>query len=446
MNPETETDLTEEVTSDEFDVRPYIWSLWAGRWIVVATLIAGAILGYAFSYTQPVLYNGRVVLLISQSKMGTQQAMPAAFPAGFSMLLNNASLFDRLLHDLKLDQPPYNMNTRQLVRRMSIEDVRGAPLVRAVVQLEDPKMAATFANEFARRAVELNQSINQHDTIQGRDLIKSQLDQAKTSLDRTEAELLAFKKQAQVELSKRDVESMLDKRGELLELHVDIEGERSKLAEAEKQRAQQAQVLPAQRQPLAELDLLHAGSDSSSAPAPEQEERQPRDGDPAWKNRQTSRESRDQREARVSRQTPDLPLGGGVVNPVWQLLEYQIANSRNRLQALERERQLLQTDLKLDAVRMTKLDQLYQSEVQITRLELERTIAAKVYSDLAAEYEDARLKVASRSAELQIIDPAIPLYEPTSPRRFFSLVLGAMLGFIGAVSVLSLRYGLSETA
>jgi hypothetical protein len=53
---------------------------------------------------------------------------------------------------------------------------------------------------------------------------------------------------------------------------------------------------------------------------------------------------------------------------------------------------------------LAKLSLLYQKEMMLSRLQTEYDIAKAVYIDVSTRYEQARLQVAGRSAQLQLID------------------------------------------
>ena len=120
------------------------------------------------------------------------------------------------------------------------------------------------------------------------------------------------------------------------------------------------------------------------------------------------------------------------------LLEYQIATARSRVAALEQRRKELADVVRFDAPRARTLERLYQGEEELRRRDLEVRVAEKAYADLSERYEQARLQVAARSAELQVVDPAIPSAQPVSWGMASLALIGGLLGLVVATGVVSL--------
>jgi uncharacterized protein involved in exopolysaccharide biosynthesis len=84
---------------------------------------------------------------------------------------------------------------------------------------------------------------------------------------------------------------------------------------------------------------------------------------------------------------------------------------------------------------------LYASELEIAHLELESDLAAGIYSDLKSQYEQARIQVGSRSAQLQVIDSAFVPNRPVSPRKLRDVLLAFLAGALfSTLLAFSLEY------
>src|SRR5439155_25790919 len=102
---------------------------------------------------------------------------------------------------------------------------------------------------------------------------------------------------------------------------------------------------------------------------------------------------------------------------------------------------------KLDASQFSQLSRLYDLERELARLELERDLATVHYRQVETAYETARVQVASRSAQLTILDSAVPPDRPASRHVARSAVVGLFAGFVLALiaaAILSTRTGSSE--
>jgi uncharacterized protein involved in exopolysaccharide biosynthesis len=271
------------------------------------------------------------------------------------------------------------------------------------VSLWDPDLAAKVANRLAAAAEQLAQQLNRDETLTARDIIKSQLDQTKSRLDQAETQLESFRKEAQLELLRKDVDAMLGQRGTLLALLVDIQAEKARLSQAEAQLAKRDRIDTLKRSidtdPAAMEALRRGGSETGSVLT--------------------------------------LQLRNESIDPVYEDLDKVAAESRTKLAGMEKQRAELIDVRKLDHDQQAKLSLLYQREMTLGRLQTESDIAKEVYIDVSKRYEQTRLQVAGRSAQLQLMDTALPPDRPTSPRvvrnTAIAVVLGFMLAVIGAI-------------
>jgi succinoglycan biosynthesis transport protein ExoP len=270
------------------------------------------------------------------------------------------------------------------------------------VRLWDRDLAAKVANRLADDAVQLAQRLNQEETVSARDIIKAQIDQSKKRLDQAELRLEEFKRKAQIELLRKDVDALLGQRGALLALLVEIEAEQARLSQAEAQLANRGRIDTLKRSidtdPAAMEAARRGSSDSTVLP---------------------------------------LQLRNEFVNPVYESLDEVIASSRTRLAGLQKQKSELIDVRKLDRDQQAKLSLLYQQEMELSRLQTEYDLSRTVYLEAATRNEQTRIQVAGRSAQLQPLDAALPPDRPVSRNVLrntaIALVLGSTLMVIGVL-------------
>ncbi len=205
------------------------------RWRLVAGLaVIGGLIGAAAALTQPKTYEAVSTLMVAQPKFITD-AKPVNV-ASFRALFETNSLAASAIDQFKLNKPPYNLNPTRLQRDvLIIEEVRNTNLIRLHVRLSDAKVAVSLANFLASEGVEFNQRMDVQEGADFRRQLKTQLDDATARLRVAETRVLDFRRTAQIEVVKRDADSALDVRGELLRLTLDIESEKAKLGAAERE-------------------------------------------------------------------------------------------------------------------------------------------------------------------------------------------------------------------
>jgi uncharacterized protein involved in exopolysaccharide biosynthesis len=377
---------------DELDFGRYLRIFVRHRLLLAAGALLGVLAGAAVNMTRPVRYDA-VTTLVAHSAPGVT---PGADRTTFRALRENHTLASQIVDELGLNRPPHHLTPQQFVAdALRVEEVAGSNQINVRAQLADPRLAMEASRRWARKAVALNKQIAGEAGSVVRTELKPHVDEAAERLKQAEVQLMAFQGKAQVDLLKTDTEAMLEERGNLLRLVVDIEGERARLATAERELQRHRPLLSAERSVKAEEALRRAIPRADATPEV-------------------------------------LDLSNPVVNPVYQTLEFEIATSRARLAALERQRDELVRVRKLDAAQLKDLTVLYQRQIDLERLKADHELAQRVYSELALRYEQARSNQASGIASLQIIDEAIQPDRPMPRKRVQTIMLGLLCGLAAA--------------
>jgi uncharacterized protein involved in exopolysaccharide biosynthesis len=403
------------------------------RWPVIlgAGLVAAAA-GVIVATMQPVIFEGVATVAVVQPRF-TADAKPISV-GNFTALLQTNALAASAIAQLHLDADPFRMTPGQLQRdAVIVEEVRNSNLIRVRGRLPDRKLAPELANLISTNGIMLTERMDLQETKDFRSQLRAQLDEAGARLHAAEQSLLDHRNVAQVDLMKRDADSALTERSEILPLILDIESEKAKLASAEREIQKQDRLLTVPRMVGADAALLSARGEEKGAPKADGR----RDAKPDSAERKDSppRPRDSDAEPRIS----DIDLTNPFVNPVYQVLDYQIALSRTRLAGLEQRRRELVGVQRLGGKDLQALSALYPQEIKLRRLEGEHELAKTLYSEVALQYERTRLQIASTSARLQVVDRAIEPDAPLPRHRGLYGVLGLLGGIVAATFVVGLR-------
>jgi succinoglycan biosynthesis transport protein ExoP len=372
------------------------------HWIVP---LVGAVLGAAVFFVlvgrQPLMYEGITTLLVvPPAKAESAQMNPATFRA----IAENGTLVSQVIEELKLHAPPDELSPQTFIeRRLGVQEVRGTNVVKISVRLSDPRMAAEASRRLAQKAVLLTRQITAKEGDSTQEQLRNHLAEARDRYQQAQQALLTFQKSAQVELVKQDTDAILKERGALLRLTVDIEGERARLAAAEREIKRQDRLLSVPRTPAAEQAV---GLSRDAAPG----EVDPR----------------------------GLDLTNPFVNPVYQTLDFQIAMSRTRVALLEQQRAELINVKKIGGAELKQLNELYGGQIEEERLKAHLDLSRKLHEELASRYAQSRTMALGNVAQLQIIDLALPPERPMSRKRLQNMIFGAAAGFVGGMVLILL--------
>ena len=359
----------------DFDLRGYLRTMFAARVLLLAAAVIGALVGLALAWLSTPMYRSTSTLAVSQSKIGEQGFGGAATAASFLPLVRNYNTAVSVIQKFKLDAAPYNLTPSAFLERtLTVTEIRNTNLLVASVVLPDRQLAANVVNEVAAASIALSNRLNQEEAIRGRDIVGKQITNLHARLQDTEMRLLRYKNDSQLELLRGEVDTLVEQNSWLPRLSVTIASERARLAKAEEQRG--------------------------------------------------------------LRQAPDADkgAGGGATGVPDVSLDEAIARGRADVAALERERAELLRTYRLGAGQLAKLRELNEKEAALARLQLEYDLTKTAYTAAAEQFANATLQVASRSAELQVIDPGFPADRPFSPRPMRSMLMWMVIGVVIAAT------------
>jgi len=383
---------------DGLDLGTYLRAVWRRRTPVLIVAVACAMAAGTCSVRAPLLYEARVALAVSRSALNEGGRL-VVIQGTFQSYIENESVAEQVIDEFSLDEL-YGLTPGRFFRTSAgVEALAGSTLFRLRTRFPEPELAANVANRVAELAVKKADQLSQDEAVQVREAIGEQLHEATARLEHAEEALQTYRTEAQIELLRRDVDSALEARGQLLTLLVQIESERSKLTTAEAELASRERIGTVTRS---------IGSNATVV--------------------ELARSATDQPPALVGLQVQDE-----IVSRVYEVVDEEVATSRAALAALEQQRSQLIDVRKLDRDKLADLSRLYQAESRLTRLQMEQELAQQVYRQVSIRHETARLDVAGRNAQLHVIDPALVPLRPMARNVPRNTILGLMLGFMISV-------------
>jgi uncharacterized protein involved in exopolysaccharide biosynthesis len=411
MRTGLKTVVDETLTLDERQEREeresWFTPLARHRWLLLAAAVATGIVALLVSFLMKPVYEAASTLRLVESKLMEEQrvnVLPSL--GGVRALVQTSSIASDAIGKFGLGARE-GLNRSGFLNRVTTDQIFGSSLVRIRVRMSDAQRAADVANWLASRAIAINGELNQRESLEARDFIGKQREEALAKLRTTEQALLEFKQRAQLDLVKKDVDSTLKVREELLPLRIQVEAERAKLATAEAALAKTSALITTRRSIDRDAAMMEAARASGGT------------------NGGT---------AVLGLQLVDQDL-----NPAYSAIEEEVALTRTKLRGLEQELSQAVNTYGIAAKTNGQLQQMYRDEITLKSLQSEYELLLKIYSDLSSRYEVARIQVASQSAELQLVDPALVPERPIAPRKTMNTVVGAGFGLVFAAIWVLLR-------
>jgi polysaccharide biosynthesis transport protein len=381
------------------DAREQLLLLWRHRWPILVVAAALGALAAGFSLARTRVFEAGATVSVSASRLNDQMPAPVS-PENYVPLMHTQAVAAKVIADLKLDgATPSGL----LDNDVTVRAVPNTNLIRVVARLDTPERAAAVANRFAEEAVVAATKASRIDveTIE-RDL-RQMLDAATARLRAAEQAYDGYRITARFEMVEREVETLVGQRSDLMEVVVDLEGERARLARLESDLSSLTPVTPL-RQAVVDEPVLGEAARAAGA------------------------NTRDLLSLEMTREAP---------NAVYASLKEEASKTRAHVAFLEQRRQRLTASAGLEGSQLARMTQLYERESMLARLDSELTIARKSYEDIAARYQGTRLAAIGRAPQLLIVDPAIAPDRPMSRYLARNLLLGVTAGLLlGCVGVL----------
>jgi uncharacterized protein involved in exopolysaccharide biosynthesis len=442
-----------------------LWLVVSSTWRVLAVvaLTCGAV-AFAASYLIQPVYEARATLILTPADR-TPAAQVAAV-TNTRTLLESRTLAAQVLDASKLNQPPHLIDAETFIREcLEVAQIRDTNYLRLTLRLPSAALAADVLNALVEKGIELNRQLTiENATSVARGLMKSQLDEARGVLDKRTKELEAFRTTTQLEVLRKEVEQLTDLRSVITDLDADIQSERARVAEIEQQLARRPRVLDVPRAMTGEGPLLEHSRLSESTPDPigrpaATPAEPPTPGvaqnvaqnatalaqhptgpltepqnSTASEKTKTNSTLRTRRTPAGSAMRPEAPpalaFQDPFIDPVYEVLDYQLATARHKLAARQAQR--------AELVRKGSgpLTAMYAGEARLLRLELEQALATQVYKDLVLRYEQARENAVSHSASIQVADSAVRPRAAVAPNRALLSAIGMSVGLLAAMTFL----------
>ena len=364
------------------------------HWLALVALpLAGAAIAAAVTRLPEDTYQATAKMLASGD--------PAA--STYLPFVHNRQIADEALRMFKLGGPPHSLTVDEFMQSaFQAEVVRNTNVVTASVTLRDPKTAAEVANWLSASAMELSRRTkNIQNTLALRDLLRTQLDDARARLEQATAGVFQHREKTQIDALRKSGMVIAGRR-QLVELSARIDEMRARLMRAEADLAS-----------LSRIDALRRTIDDSTLLA-------------------------EATRAATGKKPIDAASVSGnhvrfdEVNRVYDSVNRRIATARRALGDLERRRARLLRTERLTATDRRTLTQLYGAERELAQLELDRTLRENAFSEAFNRFESARLAVA-RQGELSMLERARPPDRPVARATARQTILGGLIGLAFAM-------------
>jgi uncharacterized protein involved in exopolysaccharide biosynthesis len=370
------------------------------RWIIAGTALA-CFTALVVSLFLAKIYRATTYVLVSESKIEaiSQNAMwQYSLIRTYVPFVDSDALIGRAIHDLHLDQPPYDLTVGSFRRHryLDVDVPKGTRLLEIDVEFPDARLAADLANYLAQNAANFNNQLTLKETQTTQTFLKQRMDKASKYLAEAEAERLTVKEGAEIEDKEKEVSILLEEKAQ-----VSDQLEQFRMVGAQKD----AQVKSLGEQLSKEPQILSLKKSVTS-------------------------DAYVQHAVEQTRGNTDgsLAVTEESINTVHEQLQQQYADALAMARSSEAgarasEAALLSFDSKIG--RLLKQNAVRRSAIE--RVDREYAIAKDDFESANRSYQNASVAVTEQSQDLKQLAPAIPPERPVSPNIILNVVLAGVL-------------------
>lgn len=422
------------------------------RW--VATAIGSVVVGVAlYAFTAPPEFRAACKLLLEAKTKPyahiTNEPDPGSEFQAVSTLGNPVDTQAELLRsdfvvaqviaklDLR-DEEGKPLTPEGFLQRGKVTNVKATDMIQVAFDDTAPERAQRVANTWAEVFVAENLASNSKEARQAVALISAQLAKTKAELDKAEIALRDFRlAHRAIDLSEQarsSIASVSSVEAELRQADAAYRGARAR-AEGLRRRlgTNSTQALAATalsqdptsvqlRQQLLEAETNPVLSSAALGSA-----------HPEVKSARAQVENLRRKLAQQAGRVLGRRIGAGAAQSSMDPVRQDLTRS-----LVDAEIEALSYQTRLDALRAlvgsynTRLDSLPSTELQLTRLSRNATVASETYKMLRAKLEEARFKDSVSVGNVRIVDRALLPAEPIRPQKGFllaaALAIGSVLG------------------
>lgn len=387
------------MTDKKQTIEELLKALWSFRKVIIAfTFIATitAIITLSFMKKK---YDSSVLLMISEPKLEiTTRYIEPIKIRNYSQLVTSNSVLDRAFTVLKgsLKSPPVPFNSAVLKSMIDVELLRDSHLVQLRVRALHPEDSAKIANTLADAYVAHVRSIAERSAHKIQELIQTQITETRDRLNTIDEELKSF---------------MLDNG------ITDLNTERELILQRIDKLKSEKQLKESEREGLtASITMLSESLDSQSQLLTVT----------SYLGKKPIMEEKMSSQAGKEKETKENVITETVVNENYQKVWLELAKKKSDLASWNEEITQLNGTIKALQQEVTRYPEL---EIKYQKLIAQSELLKDVLKNLNKQFDEARVLVASKSGDLEIVDYAAAPLHHSFPKRLQFAFLAMILSF-----------------
>ncbi len=405
--------VAETASADTTDLVRSLSVLWRWKKAIVLGSVGAAAIALLASLTMSKVYESKAVLMVAsprfrqQTVSGSYDQEEVRMAKSYEGVVKSQGTLIAALKEFKLEDEPFNLTLAKFDKHVTVEAVKDSNVIEVTVELTDRLLAADVANYIARQAVDTKRRVSDASLERSRVFMQAEVARAGAEKEASENALKKLRTENASDILKQQTEVRLD-RLQVLEKRlstIDVElakvtGERESL---EKEMGKLSKTITTTR------GLI----------------------DDAIYQQVVARRIRADPASLVG-----LKMEYEQLNPTYTAVEGELAVRRTSEAGYVAERPVVSRLLEQNLKELADLRKgMFEKELKTERLKGVLDLASDNLTKLSMAMNATNVEVVSKSADLEVVDPAHPSEEPERPRKLINTVVGGAFGFLLMVTI-----------
>jgi len=477
----------------------YLGLLWRGKWIILACLIATGSLAAYYTYSLPFIYESSLQILVNEREQSVPLLTSPSYWTNSDrelkkelQILTSRPILEktaaRLMDIRYVDTstrtavlpviaaaetklaPRFLKSTPQEAHSLMVDQVvaslrkmiivtpsKDADIIQVTTHAGDPHEAALISNVYADIYIADNLEQNSRKAKQMKQFVSKQMEITRDSLSKQEVDLKEYLEENGIlglDLQSSDLVAAKSKlENEAAQTQIEISTLSRKLQEAKRQYAEVDSTFPAEfasgswvyatklQEQIAERtirkNLMNSKEFKGASTLGYENMMRKEDQELAMLKHQLDSVVTKLKDSKVTAAL-NPSRDGDMPTMAVSSLKRQIFEDEIALQALKAQYGAIMA-AKGEIER--KIAMVPSQELDVQRLQREKTALDKIYKELNEEYNKKVLEEQSVTPTARIFEPALPVLKPVSPNRTANIAVGIFIGLaIGVGIALLLAY------
>lgn len=401
-----------KMNSEELELRDYIEVLLRRKWIIILSFLIttfSAGIG-AFFLVKPT-YEATALLMVSKPRyqVELEPKIKTPIPLEISLetyrsLIKSSDLEEKVIKELGLNQPPYNLTIEDLDEMVLVEAIPRTDLIKIKVKSGSHALAKKIVNTWVSLFIAENKELNLRETKESQSFIENQLEICQQTLFFAEDNLCKFNEKSRIDSLKKEIGAKLAKmisyELRLADLSALIEAEQAGIRQARKQLAGQPKTFVLTKSIYDDASFSKLASEVSG---------------------------------KGLLLLENLSFNSEELNPLYIHLGERIACSMIDLDKYQSEAAQVRKNIESYRTRIELLrKELAAEELTKSRLERIRNTANSIYDVVSQKSAEIRIAVTTKTGTVKIVSLAHEPKQPVGPGKKRIVLIGGILGlFLG---------------